>query len=130
MPWREVEIGNAPNSAGIYRLSSRRRGNNRRGYVVRYVGQAINLRTRLVRGHEHFVRGDKVEVFVINDPQTKYRRVAPEDRRRSMTKLDYKERMELHLQLNANPQSCSRNTDLKTWRRNWIDAGSNQIRRW
>jgi len=129
MAWREVQIGDAPNSPGIYRLSSRRRG-ARRGYVVRYVGQANNLRRRLVRGHEHYVGGDKMEVFVINDPATRYRRVAPEDRRRSMTKLDYKERMEIHAQLSANPQSCTRNADLIAWRRNWIDAGSNPIPKW
>ena len=129
MPWREIQIGNAPDSPGIYRLSSRRRA-GRREYVVRYVGQAINLRRRLVRGHEHYVGGDKVEVFVINDPTTKYRRVAPEDRRKSMTKLDYKERMEIHNQLTANPSSCSRNADLITWRNNWVRAGSNTIRRW
>jgi hypothetical protein len=71
-----------------------------------------------------------VEVFVINDPDTRYRRVEPEDRRTSMTKLDFKERMELHLQMSSNPRACGRNRDLKRWRRNWIRAGSIPIRRW
>jgi len=137
VPWREVNIGNAPLKSGIYRFSSRSnaRGDNRR-YVVRYVGQAKKtrnydgLRRRLVSTHEHYRRGDKVEVFVINDPDTRYRRVEPEDRRTSMTKLDFKERMELHLQMSSSPRVCGRNRDLKRWRRNWIRAGSIPIRRW
>tara|TARA_B110000483_G_scaffold212048_1_gene260160 strand:+ start:207 stop:620 length:414 start_codon:yes stop_codon:yes gene_type:complete len=137
VPWREVNIGNAPLKSGIYRFSSRSnaRGDNRR-YVVRYVGQAKKtrnyggLRRRLISTHEHYRSGDKVEVFVINDPDTRYRRVEPEDRRTSMTKLDFKERMELHLQMSSNPRACGRNRDLKRWRRNWIRAGSIPIRRW
>ena len=137
MPWRVVDIGNAPPNSGIYRFSSlsNARG-HRRQYVVRYVGQAkrtgnyLGLQDRLIPAHEHYSAGDRVEVFVINDPDTRYRRVEPEDRRTSMTKLQYRERMELHAQMNSNARSCSRNNDLKRWRRNWIEAGSNRIRRW
>jgi len=137
MPWRTVDIGNAPDASGIYRFSSRSdaRGNRRR-FVVRYVGQAkkrrryTGLRARVTSNHEHYVNGDKVEVFVIRDPDTRYRRVAPEDRRTSMSKLDYKERMEIHEQMSTNPRSCSRNNDLNLWRTNWIGAGSIRISRW
>ena len=137
MPWQIIQIGNAPEKSGIYRFSNISTARGQRGrYVVRYVGQAKKtrtykgLRSRVVRTHEHYRTGDRVEVFVVNNPDQRYRRVAPEDRRKSMTKLDYKERMELHEQMSRNPSSCGRNNDLKRWRRNWIDAGSKQIRRW
>ena len=137
MTWREVDIGCAPVKSGIYRFSNRSKAKGLRGrYVVRYVGQAKvtrdykGLNQRLVSGHEHYRRGDKIEIFVINDPNSKYRRVKPQNRKKSMTKLDYKERMELHKQMTKNPKSCSRNSDLKKWRKDWIRAGSILIRKW
>ena len=137
MPWRVVQIGNAPIKSGIYRFSSISNARGHRGrYIVRYVGQAQKtrtyngLRSRLISTHEHYRTGDKVEVFVISNPNERYRRVSPEDRRTSMSKLDYKERMDIHAQMSRNSSSCGRNSDLKRWRRNWINAGSRIIRKW
>ena len=137
MPWREVDVGHAPTESGIYRFSNLSTARGTRGrYVVRYIGQAAvtkdykGLKQRLVSSHEHYRRGDRIEIFVISNPKSKYRRVKPQSRRKSMTKLDYKERMEIHKQMTKNPRSCNRNSDLKKWRNNWIRAGSIPIRKW
>ena len=137
MPWKVIEIGSAPPKSGIYRFSSLSNARGNRGqYMVRYVGQAKKtrryngLKSRLTTAHPKYRTGDKVEIFVISDPDTKYRRVEPEDRRTSMTKLQFKERMELHSQMTRNSNACGRNSDLKRWRREWISAGAIPIKKW
>ena len=129
MVWVEVEIGEAPKSPGIYRFSSRVRNRIGRPMVVRYVGKTNELSTRVVRTHECYRSGNKVEINRISNSSQKFRRPAPEDGRQSITKLERELRMEFHRQLTNNPKSCHRNIKLHGWRNRWIGSGQKPFRR-
>ena len=111
-----------PESAGIYRFESRRRGANARGYRIMYVGKASNLRTEIRQSMRRVgLTTDRVRYKIVNGSTDRF--LNPIHRRLTMDRLDMEERKEINRATNADTQACGRNQQLKRWLRDWNLAG-------